>query len=132
VGCRKATHVQTISGILAIVLGVGAPPEWLKHDVRGYKVIGVPKGAVPPPLLKVVIVAGVPQLGNVTIAIETRGWVETVHHIYSSCGSPTATTQPSWPAQEIKEIVPTSGEGQSRRVMISKDMGGLGPRQRLM
>ena len=64
---------------------------------------------MPPPLLKMVIVAGVPQLGNVTIAIETKGWVERAHHIYSSSGSPTATTQPSWLAQEIKEIVPTSG-----------------------
>jgi len=72
--------------------------EWLRHHAKGYKVIGAPRSAVPPPLLKVVIVAGVPQLGNVTIAIETRGWVEKVHHIYSSCGSPTATTRPSWPA----------------------------------
>jgi len=39
----------------------GALAEWLRHDVKGYKVIGVPKSAVPPPLLKVVIVAGVPQ-----------------------------------------------------------------------
>jgi len=45
----------------------------------------VPKSAVPPPLLKVwevVIVAGVPQLGNVAIAIEARRWLKRVHHVY--------------------------------------------------
>jgi len=30
----------------------GALAEWLRHDAKGYKVISVPKSAVPPPLLK--------------------------------------------------------------------------------
>jgi len=92
-------------GILAIVLGVGAPPEWLKHDVKGYKVIGVPKGAVPPPLSKarkVVIVASVPQLGNAITAIEARRRLERVYHLYSSRRSLTATT--TWRPKKSKEI----------------------------
>jgi len=31
---------------------------------------------------KVVILAGVPQMGNMTIAIEARRWLERVHHVY--------------------------------------------------
>jgi len=57
-----------------LVTRVGASDRLLKHDAKGYKVASVPKSAVPP-LLKVrevVIAAGVPQMGSVTIAIEAR------------------------------------------------------------
>jgi len=104
---------------------VGISAKFLKHDAKAYKVISVPKSAVPPPLLKVVIIAGVPQLDNVTIAIEARRRLERVHHIYSSRGSPTATTQLA--AQGIKE--PTS---RGRTEPPLDDMRSLGPRQRLM
>ena len=76
---------HTIPGIPAIVPSVGVSAKLLKHDAKGYKVISVPKSAVPPPLLKVwkvVIVASVLQLGNVTTAIEARRWLERVHHVY--------------------------------------------------
>jgi len=71
-------YKQAIPGIPSWVLSVGVSAKLLKHDAKGYKVASVPKSAVPP-LLKVrevVIVAGVPQMGNVTIAIEARRWLE--------------------------------------------------------
>jgi len=74
-----------------VVLGVGVSAELLKHGAKGYKVISVPKSVVPPHLLKVlevVIVAGVPQTGNVTIAIKARGWLERVCHVCSITRKP--------------------------------------------
>ena len=102
---QKCDSCAGNSGILAIVLGVGAPPEWLQHDAKGYKVIGVPKGAVPQPLSKarkVVIVASVPQLGNAITAIEARRRLERVYYVHSSRRSPTATT--TWRPKKSKEI----------------------------
>jgi len=75
---------HTIPGIPAIVPSVGVSAKLLKRDAKSYKVISVPKSAVPPLLKvrKVVIVASVPQLGNATIAIEARRWLKSVHHVY--------------------------------------------------
>jgi len=109
---------QTVPGIPTLVPSVGVPAKLLKHDVKGYKVISVPKSIVPPPLLKVrkvVIIAGVPQLGNVAIAIEARRWLERVHHVYFITRKPYSDYLTQLAAQGIKEIivyqiVPTSEE----------------------
>jgi len=109
---------NTIPGIPGFVPAVGVPAKLLKHDARGYKVISVPKSAVPPPLLKVrkvVIVAGVPQMGNVTVAIEARRWLERVHHVYFITRKPYSDYLTQLASQGIKEIivyqiVPTSEE----------------------
>jgi len=61
------------------VPSVGVSAKFLKHGAKAYKVISVPKSAVPPPLLKVwkvVIIASAPQLNNISIAIEARRWLE--------------------------------------------------------
>jgi len=76
---------QTIPGIPTLVPSVGISAKLLRRDKGMYKVISVPKSAVSPPLLKVrkvVIVAGMPQMGNVAIAIDARRWLERVHHVY--------------------------------------------------
>jgi len=112
-------YKQTIPGIPSLVPAVGVPARLLKHDKGVYKVISVPKSAVPPPLLKVrrvVIVAGVPQMGNVTIAIEARRWLERVHHVYFVTKKPYSDYLTQLANQGIREIVvyqvvPTSEGG---------------------
>jgi len=109
---------QTIPGIPSLVPAVGVLARLLKHDKGTYKVISVPKSTVPPPLLKVrkvVIVAGVPQMGNVTIAIEARRWLERVNYVYFVTRKPYSDYLTRLAAQGVKEIivyqiVPTSEE----------------------
>jgi len=63
---------------------VGIPVKLLKHDGKNWRVISVPKSAVPEPLLhaarRVVLLLATPQHG--TFAIEARKWQEKAHHIY--------------------------------------------------
>jgi len=109
---------QTIPGIPGLVPAVGVPAKLLKHDAKGYKVISVTKSAMPPPLLKVrkvVIIAGVPQMGNVTIAIEARRWLERVYHVYFITRKPYSDYLTQLASQGVKEIIvyqiaPTSEE----------------------
>jgi len=109
---------QTIPGIPSMVPSVGVPAKLLRHDKKTYKIISVPKTAVPPPLLKVrkvVIVAGVPQMGNVTIAIEARRWLERVNYVYFVTRKPYSDYLTRLVSQGIREIivyqiVPTSEE----------------------
>jgi len=111
-------YTQTIPGIPSMVPAVGVPAKLLKHDKGTYKVVSIPKSAVPPPLLKVrkvVIVAGVPQMGNVTIAIEARRWLERVNYVYFVTKKPYSDYLTRLATQGVKEIlvyqiVPTSEE----------------------
>jgi len=99
-------YKQAIPGIPSWVLSVGVSAKLLKHDAKGYKVASVPKSAVPP-LLKVrevVIVAGVPQMGNVTIAIEARRWLERVHHVYFITRKPYSDYLTQLAGQGVNEI----------------------------
>jgi len=98
---------HTIPGMPNLVTRVGASDRLLKHDAKGYKVASVPKSAVPLPLpkvRKVVIVAGVPQMGNVTIAIEARRWLERVHHVYFITRKPYSDYLTQLASQGVNEI----------------------------
>jgi len=73
-----------IAGAPIIGVGIGVPVKLLRHDKKTYRVISVPKSAVPEAVLKVrdvVIVLGVPQQGA-TIAVEAKLWVEKARHVY--------------------------------------------------
>jgi len=70
--------------VVGVPMGVGVPVKILRHDKRNWRVVSVPKSAVPEPVLRAVevsMVLGAPQLGA-TFAIEARRWVEKVHHVY--------------------------------------------------
>jgi len=86
------------------------------------------KNAVPPPLLKVVLVAGVPQTGNVTIAIETRRRLERVHRVYSNTRKPYSGYPTQLISQGVKEKFSSSadqrGEGMSRRLGLARPREG--------
>lgn len=115
----RPMYAQTLPGIPTLVHAVGIPAKLLKRDKGVYKVISVPKSAMPPPLLKVrkvVIIAGVPQMGNVAIAIEARRWLERVYHVYFITRKPYSDYLTQLASQGVKEIivyqiVPTSEEG---------------------
>jgi len=89
------------------LIGAGVPVKLLRHDAKTYKVIAVPKSAVPEALLKVrdvVIYLSVPQQG-ITIAVEARVWTEKVRHIYFLTRKPYSDYLTRLAEQGYKELV---------------------------
>jgi len=96
-----------IAGAPIIGVGVGIPVKLLRHDAKTYKVIAVPKSAVPEAMLKVhdvVIVLGIPQQGT-TIAVEARKWTEKVHHVYYITRKPYSDYLTRLAEQGIRELI---------------------------
>jgi len=91
----------------APLIGVGVPVKILRHDAKTYKVIAVPKSAVPEPLLRVkevVMVLSVPQL-NTAITVEARKWTEKVRHVYFLTRKPYSDYLTRLAEQGYKELV---------------------------
>jgi len=89
------------------LIGAGVPVKLLKHDSKAYKVIGVPKSAVPEPILRikeVVMAIGVPQL-NTTITIEARVWVEKRRFVYFITRKPYSDYLTRLAEQGVREVL---------------------------
>jgi len=82
IGMHRHSPCTNNTWMPTLVPSVGGTRRVAQSRREWVKVVSLPKGTVLPPLLKarkVVIVAGMPQLGNVTIAIEAKRRLERLH-----------------------------------------------------
>jgi len=89
------------------IIGVGNVIRIVKHHGDDYRVLSVPKSAVPQPLwqAKEVILFVVVPGNNIPLSVEAKRWVEKRHHIYYIVRKPYSTYFTQLAKQGVREII---------------------------